>query len=162
MKKYLLLDCQTALDIIYGSEYDGSIPVLAQIQLNLHVLFCEACTAELNALRNFKDVIQSDFFPPSPQMEEIIMERLYAEADLEEKTAAPAGFSIKSWVITGLIVLLSLTSPVLGLNFTQIAASEGSSFLLPIGLTIGLIVTCYGALFIGSHLEELSTRFGLR
>ena len=27
---------------------------------------------------------------------------------------------------------------------------------------IDYIVTCYGALFIGSHLKELSNRFGLR
>ena len=35
------------------------------------------------------------------------------------------------------------------------------SFLLPVGITIGVVLTTYGALFIGSHLKELSERFGL-
>jgi len=29
------------------------------------------------------------------------------------------------------------------------------------GITIGIILTTYGALFIGSHLKQLSERFGL-
>jgi hypothetical protein len=35
------------------------------------------------------------------------------------------------------------------------------SFLLPVGITFGIVLTSYGALFIGSHLEEFSERFGL-
>jgi hypothetical protein len=35
------------------------------------------------------------------------------------------------------------------------------SYLLPVGITIGIVLTSYGALFIGSHLKELSERFGL-
>jgi hypothetical protein len=30
-----------------------------------------------------------------------------------------------------------------------------------VGITIGIVLTCYGALFIGSHLKELMERFGL-
>ena len=167
MKNYFFIDCRNVMDIVYDEEED--IPVFLQIQLNLHILFCETCTVQVKTLQKFKEVVQNDFFPPSPQVEDLIMEKLYMEADYgdllsssREIIAEPAGFSIKSWIIIGLIVLLSLTAPVLGLNFSQIAASEGSSFLLPIGLTIGLIVTCYGAIFIGSHLKELSDRFGLR
>jgi hypothetical protein len=47
------------------------------------------------------------------------------------------------------------------MDFIKIAASEGSSYMLPLGITIGAAVTCYGAVFIGSHLKELSRRFGL-
>jgi hypothetical protein len=81
---------------------------------------------------------------------------------MEEKTDAPAGFSLRGWVLIGFFVLLSLSSSFFGLNFMEIADAEGLSFLLPVGLTIGMVLTCYGALFIGSHLNELSTRFRLR
>jgi hypothetical protein len=33
--------------------------------------------------------------------------------------------------------------------------------MIPIGITIGIMLTGYGALFIGSHLKEFSERFGL-
>jgi hypothetical protein len=100
--------------------------------------------------------------PPSPDFEDMLMERLYAENDVTRETDAPTGFSFRLWVIIGFFVLLSLSSSFFGVNFVEIANSEGLSFLLPVGLTIGMVVTCYGALFIGSHLKELSSRFRLR
>jgi hypothetical protein len=45
------------------------------------------------------------------------------------------------------------------MDFINIADTQGSSFLLPVGITIGAVVTGYGAFFIGSHLKELSSRF---
>jgi hypothetical protein len=48
------------------------------------------------------------------------------------------------------------------MDFGTVADHWGSSFLLPIGITVGAVVSAYGALFIGSHLKELSHRFNLR
>jgi hypothetical protein len=48
------------------------------------------------------------------------------------------------------------------MDFEKVAHRQGSSFLIPVGITIGVVVTGYGALFIASHLKELSERFGLR
>jgi hypothetical protein len=45
------------------------------------------------------------------------------------------------------------------MDFIKVADTQGSSFLLPVGITIGAVLTGYGALFIGSHLKELSSRF---
>jgi hypothetical protein len=90
------------------------------------------------------------------------MDRLDEETHSEEEVAAQAGFSFRSWVIIGFFMLLALPSSFFGMNFVEIANAEGLSFLLPVGITIGIVVTCYGALFIGSHLKELSNRFGIR
>ena len=89
------------------------------------------------------------------------MQRLSEESEIGEKAYAPSGFSFRVWVIIGVFVLFSLSSSFFGMNFVEIANAEGLSFLLPVGLTIGIVVTCYGAFFIGSHLEELSSRFKL-
>jgi hypothetical protein len=91
------------------------------------------------------------------------MDTLYKEEmkspnfDLERE----AGVSFRSWVITGCIVLFSLSTSCIGLEVIKGASFQDSSFLIPLGLTIGFIVTGYGAVFIGSHLEELSDRFRL-
>ena len=106
--------------------------------------------------------MKADFIPHCPDFEKPVMECLYNEADPEEKTDAPAGFSFRGWVLIGFFVLLSLSSSFFGISFGIIANEEGLSFLLPVGITIGIVLTCYGAFFIASHLEELSSRFGLR
>jgi len=166
MKKRFGIDCQTVMDAVYNSEGANSLPVLVQARIKLHVLFCSVCAGELKDLRRLEEVMKSGFFPPSPEFEGLIMERLHNEAYLNEtfleETDAPAGFTFRGWVITGFFILLSLGSSFFGVNFIQVARAEGLSFLLPVGLTVGIVVTGYVLFFIASHLKELSTRFRLR
>jgi hypothetical protein len=84
-----------------------------------------------------------------------------ADMPFEEEELSPE-VPFGGWVITGLVVLFSLATSFMGMDFISVATAQGSSFLLPLGITIGLVVTGYGALFIGSHLKELSDRFRLR
>ena len=161
MKKHLLLDCDATLDTIYYADRDENVSLMKKLQIKFHLLFCPSCGAARNKLQNVEAIMMDDFFPPSSQFEDSFMEYLYNETETEEETYAQAGFSFRSWVIIGVFVLFSLSTAFFGMNFIQISSSEGLSFLLPVGLTIGLVVTCYGALFIGSHLKELSTRFRL-
>ncbi|MFP3090516.1 peptidoglycan-binding protein [Treponema sp. TIM-1] len=140
-------------------EFDGDkIPLLLRFKIALHLLGCGRCSGEMIRYEAARNLLKRDFFPPSPGLAGIIMEKIYREEPLTDTAGA---ISFRSWVIIGIIVVFSLSSSFVGINFGKIAAREGSSFLLPLGLTIGTIVSAYGALFIGSHLEELSERFRL-
>ncbi|MDR2049275.1 MAG: peptidoglycan-binding protein, partial [Treponema sp.] len=115
--------------------------------------------------RRFEDareLLVSGFIPSSPDFTDAIMDKIYAEEQGEEVFDIPGGVSTRGWVIAGIIILVSLATSFFGGDFISIAASQGSSFLLPLGILIGIIVSAYGALFIGSHLKELSERFRLR
>jgi len=161
MKRRFFMDCQTVMDTVYEAENDGPLPILTQIQVDLHFLCCPGCAEELRKLRRLREIMKTDFFPASPNFGDSLMECLSQEATMEEETDAPTGFSFRGWVVIGFFVLFSLSSSFFGVDFIEIADAAGLSFLLPVGLTVGLIVTCYGALFIGSHLKELSARFRL-
>ena len=165
MEKHLLMDCRTVINACYETEEDGSLSLLAKIRIGLHILFCPSCYLELKCLRNnlqyLEEIMKTDFFPFSPGFESIIMERLL-EYDIKGSTEAPAGFSTRLWIVIGFFVLLSLSTSFFGMDFVRIAKAEGLSFLLPVGITVGVVLTCYGALFIGSHLEEFSNRFRVR
>ena len=162
MKNQFLMDCHTVMDTVYESDKDSSLPIITQLRIGLHLLLCPSCSEEMKNLRHVEEIMKTDFLPPSPEFGDLLMERLCEETVMEEEINAPAGFSFRGWVIIGFFILLSLSSTFFGINFVLIANTEGLSFLLPVGLTIGLVLTCYGALFIGSHLKKLSTRFGLR
>ena len=170
MKKRFFMDCHTVMDALYEAEKDSPLqrgtfgalsPIITQVQIGIHLLCCPDCARELRNMRRLEEIMRTDFFPPSPDFEDLLMERLYEETDREEEIDAPTGFSFRGWVIIGFFVLFSLSSSFFGVNFVEIANTEGLSFLLPVGLTVGMILTCYGALFIGSHLKELSSRFRL-
>jgi hypothetical protein len=171
--------CRSIRDKIYDSIGEESMPFLVHLEISLHLLFCSRCTEELKNLEAVQDLMRNGFLPPAPGMGDAIM------AKLLENTGAwePAGISadeehpfiddppvhsefstsppFHSWVIIGIIILISLSTVFFGMDFENIARSQGSSFLIPVGITIGVVLTCYGALFIASHLKELSDRFGL-
>ena len=161
MNSLFFMDCRAVVDAVYNSDKHSSLPVLTQMRIWFHLLFCPACSKELKNLQKIEEIMTVDFFPPSPDFEENLMECIYKES-AEELTDAPAGFSFRIWVVIGFFVLLSLSSAFFGMDFVEIADAEGLSFLLPIGITIGMFVTCYGAFFIASHLKELSSRFKLQ
>ncbi|MCL2093691.1 MAG: peptidoglycan-binding protein [Treponema sp.] len=164
MKKQIMTDCQSIMEALYEDEKDHNLPLLAQIRIRLHLVLCPRCSQELKTLEQVKELMTSGFFPPCPDFSEPLMARILEEEALEteEPIYAKPGFSFKLWIIIGFFVLLSLPSSYFGMNYVGLGREEGPSFLLPLGLTIGMVLTCYGAFFIGSHLKQLSDRFRLR
>jgi hypothetical protein len=158
------MKCGKAMDMVYG---DGQLLLREQAALAFHLLFCRSCAGALQRYDNARELLRTDFFPPSPDFEDPVMTKILAEEELferEEDTAFynTSGFSTRGWVIAGLAVTVSLAFSFFGRDFLSIAASHGSSFLLPLGIIMGIILSAYGSLFIGSHLKELSQRFHLR
>jgi hypothetical protein len=143
-------------------EGDERLSVRERLALAFHVFFCGRCALELRRLEDARELLASGFIPPSPDFADAIMAKIYAEeqeAEEQEAFDIPGGVPTRGWVIAGIVILISLATSFFGGDFISIAASQGSSFLLPLGIIIGIIVSAYGALFIGSHLKELSERF---
>ena len=181
------MNCSKVLDMVY--EYssgdpdredpnredpsrEDSMPILYQIQIWLHTIVCPACAQEIERYQVTRDIMREDFFPASPELEGAIMARVAAEEEQAEAQgsfaaggaegdAVSGGLSFRGWAIAGLIILISLATSFFGLDFQKVADETGISFLLPVGITIGIVLTTYGAFFIGSHLKELSERFDL-
>jgi hypothetical protein len=151
------------MDKIFDSLGEEPLSPVLRTKIGIHLFFCPRCAGEVKKLEAVREILRTGFFPSPPNLEDAILERIYAEAPEteEEHYEVPAGVSLRGWVITGVIILFSLATSFFGMDFAEVAASQGSSFLIPVGLTIGVVVTGYGALFIGSHLKELSERFRL-
>jgi len=145
---------------------DDSLSFLDQIKIWLHTLFCPICAEKIERFETARNIMKEDFFPSSlagqswSSLEDSIMSKIAAEEETETHII-PAGISTRGWVIAGLIIFISLTTAFFGFDFKTIAYEMGVSFLLPVGIIIGIFLTTYGALFIGSHLKELTERFGL-
>jgi hypothetical protein len=164
------MNCHEILDKFYEYAGDESMPLALQICVAAHLFFCPQCAQEIERFEVARDIMKTGFFPSSPDLEEPVMNRILMEESLAkmeirdlffENPVHGTGVSFKSWVITGLGVFFSLATAFFGIDFIRIAQVEGSSFLLPMGMTIGVILTIYGAIFVGSHIKELSDRFGL-
>ncbi|MDR3247644.1 MAG: peptidoglycan-binding protein [Treponema sp.] len=156
--------CNDLLDELYEFAGEQSLPLTLRLRVRLHSFFCPQCAQEIERFELAQDILRNDFFPPSADFGEAVMAQLSAEAPLAlllTDAEEDAGVSFRGWVITGLVLLISLVSSFFGMGFIRSTVTQGPSYLLPLGITVGAALTCYGALFIGSHLKELSERFGL-
>ncbi|MDR2618980.1 MAG: peptidoglycan-binding protein [Treponema sp.] len=150
------------IDEIIASAGEEDLSFSAKLRIGIHLFFCPRCAREAKILERLHEVMVSDFFPPSPDFENPVMEKLSAETGIDTESGdAPAGFSFRGWIIAGCFVFLSLPTVFFGMDFIKAPDAQSSSFLLPLGLTIGGVLTGYGAFFIGSHLKKLSSHFRL-
>jgi len=162
--------CKKVLEMVYDSN--DELPFINQIQIWLHTFFCQECAQKIEQYQNAKMIMREDFFPSSPSydkswpelensiMEKVNLEELTGENEQTEHVFSPlGGFSTRGWIITGLVIFISMVSVFLGLDFQKLANEHGISFMLPMGITIGIVLTTYSALFIASHLKEFSERF---
>ncbi|MDR0472949.1 MAG: peptidoglycan-binding protein [Treponema sp.] len=154
-------------DEIFDADSGEDLSFLDQARVFLHLLFCSRCSEEVKKIETLREIMSSDFFPPESGIAETIMDKIAAAEDASEDISGRvsrnnSGISTMSWIIIGCFMLLSMITVFFTLDFTKIADAEGYSFLLPVGLTIGLILTGYIALFAGSHLKDFSNRFHLQ
>jgi len=163
------MNCLKVMDLTYeysGNELgcEGSMPLLTQIQIWLHSFICHDCDQQIRRFEETRTIMTEDFFQQVPSFEDSIMAKIGMEIE-DEQAHAPyttqSGISTRGWIIAGFIVMVSLITTFFGLDFQNLASESGTSYILPIGITIGIVLTIYGALFIGSNLKELSERFGL-
>jgi len=159
------MKCNNALDIIY--QLEDFLSLRKRLSLAIHIIFCGKCAASFKNMEESKMFLSTAFFPPSPDFSDSIMGMVYKETleesmeEGEQTVFESGGFSTRGWVIAGIIMLVSFATVFLGQDFNRVATDQGLSFLLPLGIFTGLAISAYGALFIGSHLKELSQRFKL-
>ena len=157
------MNCKKTIDKVY--EYTDSMPFHVQVYVWLHSAFCPSCARKIEHFHSARLIMREDFIPSSPGLEFSIMAKIEAEKEFpiteESYAVEPGRLSTRGWVIAGLIILISLATAFFGLDYQQLAHETGISFILPMGITIGIVLTTYGVFFIGSHLKELSQRFGL-
>ena len=151
------MSCSKIMDMFY----DEDMSLLAQIQIDFHAFFCPSCAEEIECYQAARLIMKEDFFPQSVNAEDAVMAKIEMEEEAEVTRSSAGALSTRGWVIAGLLILVSLVTVYFAFDFKNLASESGMSFLLPMGITIGIVLTTYGALFIGSHLKELSERFGL-
>ncbi|GHU23761.1 hypothetical protein FACS1894172_13870 [Spirochaetia bacterium] len=150
VKKYLL-----------DSFLEEELSIRDRVCRAIHLLLYSQDADQYKKIKEAEQILQSEFFAEPPEFEDAVMEYIRDDAADGYENTDNSGVSFGSWIVTGFVILISLSTVFLNMDFENVAATYGSSFLLPVGITIGAILTGYGALFIGSHLKELSEHFGL-
>jgi len=153
------MTCERATELIdqYGGE--TSVPPLVRIRLAFHRAHCRTCAEEAVRMERVYRFLRTDYISEAPDLRSAIMDKINIPGEAENPVGEPV--SLRNWVLVGMIVFFSLLLSSVGLEFSAPGILLRSNLLLPITLTLGFGVTIYGGVFIASHMDDFSERFGL-
>ncbi len=156
------MKCDEKLDKIFCADEDAPLSLISRTQFLFHTFFCDHCRTVMEQYEDSRELMKTEFFYDVPDMSDTIMNQVFMEETIPEDVEIYEWISFKKWIIAGCIIVVSLASAFFGINFNAVAVSRDSSYMLSIGLVIGLIVSIYGLLFIGTQMKQLRHFFDHR
>lgn len=142
------MKCET-FEELYDRAEEGALlsPALA-----LHLARCPRCSARVELRRRALELYRI----PGP------------EPDLASRVLAVLPFlprphrtvSLRNWVLSGLALSASVVLVPAQRVFSLVIEEYGNRWMLPFVLVFGLSLSVFGALFIGTHMDELSGLVG--
>lgn len=160
--------CDDIVNLVIDHDGDEELSFFKRFLVETHLFFCPHCASALRRWRLGRDLLSSSCLDPElnsgfevPGLSDAIMKNILAEAEDDSSLPGAEVLSFRRWVIAGCVIVASLVSVFFCLDFMELFAVSGLSLMIPMGVTIGIIISAYSALFIGSHLKELSERFRL-
>jgi predicted anti-sigma-YlaC factor YlaD len=149
--------CDDALHILSESDEGGFRGLWAR----LHLMFCPECR-ELHEreLETMEALAVYNPFPVPKNFADEIMARIELLEEQEPATHNPMPMS--GWVGAGLLILLGMPLLQFSASHLWLKGQLGRALEVPLFIAMGIIITVYIALFIGTHLDDFMDRFGLR
>jgi hypothetical protein len=140
------MKCDDAIERFLQRE-DYHIP----LEIRLHILFCPLCRMEINRLRDFFISLR-DYAPYSikEDLTDSVM-RFIQEDDVD----SVQHISSRTWLIAGFVLLASNFIIQYSDSLRWLKTHFGRDLEIPLHIIMGLMISVYAVIFIGTHLEEL-------
>ena len=147
------MNCERTDRLISGKAGDGSLPLGARF----HLLRCPSCAAAAAKMDAALRSLREDALPSAPDFSDPIMRAIRL---LPRPEVDPVSF--RDWAIGGAVIFAALGIAPLNASFKWVKTAFGSDFMLPLNIVMGLLIAGYCALFIGTHLKQLTEKANLR
>jgi hypothetical protein len=140
--------CDAFLDRFDRLDAGAAVP----LRLRRHLESCARCAAlaEREAAA-FRAAARDPAF--SPRNADLLDERVMAAVRLSPSPRRE--MTLSRWLMPGALLVLAAALVPVGMDFNWLRAWFGFGWELPIALILGTLFAAYGAIFIGTHLEEL-------
>jgi hypothetical protein len=142
------MKCNDVMTQFLELDNSKSIP----LNIRLHILFCSDCRSEIfNLKKNIDSLAGDSMFKPKVDLTESIMKNI----ELLE-ISYDHNISIVRWVAVGLIILLSMFLLPFNNSFSWARGQFGGTLEIPLNIIMGLAITVYAVVFIGTHTKDLN------
>lgn len=121
--------------------------------LRRHLASCASCEAKVRrqsaALAAYRAGPADEAIPE----EEVLDERIMAAVRLTPRPRRAV--LVRDWILSGAVIAASMVMIPLGSEFDRAKEAFGSRLAVPLSLVLGLALTAYMAVFIGSHMDSI-------
>ncbi|MCP4138613.1 MAG: hypothetical protein GY754_47090 [bacterium] len=141
------MKCNKAIERFLELDNYTALP----FSIRLHTTFCPKCENEIFSLQEkFNSLHNAVPFKPEFDITNSVMSEI---ALLE--TSYEHNVSNLKWFSVGAIILGSIFLIPFSNNLSWLRVYFGANLEIPLSIVMGLAISVYAVLFIGSHLEEL-------
>ncbi len=124
-------------------------------RIKFHILFCKNCRQEIRKLtEELNSLTCKTPFYITRDISDDVMNIINNFRTVQQKN-----MSNFKWIAAGAIMLSSMFLVSFSNSMIWLKSTFGSSFIIPLSIVQGLVITGYAALFIGSHLDGLKKTF---
>lgn len=145
------MKCSKIVDKYLDQEDMGVVP----FRVRLHALRCSRCRQEIAQLRKeIKKLRTKAPFDMKRDLSDNIMYRIGLTIIHVENRV-----SIAKWLSVGLVIFASIVLFSYSDYSIWVKEHFGSSFDIPMSMVLGLLISAYVLLFIGTNMEQLKKVF---
>jgi len=137
--------CETFLDR-YDELEPGERP---GFRMARHLAACESCAAQVGLVEDALGALCEIKDAGDPPLEARVM------ASVRLVPTPQRDFSVRDWIIAGSVIAASMILIPVGEYFARFDEAFGASYALPLSLVLGLALTAYAALFVGTHMAQV-------
>ena len=137
-------------------ELDGMDNRNPPADMNRHLSNCPRCAQAFTAMQGAMSLYRL----PLSLCSRDIAPRIAALLPFMQKPRRV--MALRSWLAAGLFLMVSVAFIPFLEAFKMLKAVHGNGFLIPLGIVTGVAVSLYLIIFIATHVEDFSRRFGIR
>ncbi len=128
------------------------------LPMRVHLLRCVSCRAETAALQAvMNDMERCSISTMDRDVSDAVMSAILGSHGAYGKRIA-----LYKWIGTGVTIFASIFVLTLSDSLALLKANYGGNLEVPLSIVMGVVITIYATVFIGTHMDEFTRWLGNR
>lgn len=141
------MKCNEAMQIFLQMDNRDSLPFLVRA----HMWRCRKCKEEIDALQqSYISLLDAAPYELSRDLSGPIFDKIANQCPSYRRE-----MSYARWLVAGFILIASRFAVTFSDTLVELQGYYGGRLDIPLNIVLGLVMSIYAALFIGTHIEEL-------
>ncbi len=145
------MKCEKVMDRYFQLDVDDGVPM----SIRIHMLMCPGCRKEVQFIEKQLVSLEGDF--------PYIMEHDAADTVMQLVRMSSVQYrkevSSFNWILSGFIIFSGILLLPFNKSLSWLNDYYGGQLLFPLHVVMGILISIYAVLYVGTHLEELKASF---